>query len=260
MPDGVEIEKGGQIPTNLRVLLLLEEVANSGVPITPTEVNNRFGLPKPTVHRLFATMEREGFLQRDIDGKSYSPGPRLRRFSINVLTSLRIRTARLAVLSALAEEIGETCNIATPDRDSMIYLDRVETKWPLRIQLPIGASVPFHCTASGEMYLSTLRPSHLRIFIQSAKLTPQTKWTITDPEMLADEIKITKDRGFSTDNEEFLNGMIAVAVPISDSQGRLLATLSVHAPTQRISLEQLTEYVPLISEKAEKLMSLLAED
>ena len=117
----------------------------------------------------------------------------------------------------------------------------------------------------GEMRLlpsstDRLRPSHLRIFIQSAKLIPQTKYTITDPEMLADEIKIIKDRGFSTDNEEFLNSMIAVAVPISDSQGRLLATLSVHAPTQRISLEQLTEYVPLISEKAEKLMSLLAED
>lgn len=260
MPDDFADEGQSNIPTNLRVLLLLEEVANSGVPITPTEVNARVGLPKPTVHRLFATMEREGFLQRDIDGKSYSPGPRLRRFSINVLTSLRIRTARIAVLAALAEEIGETCNIATPDRDSMIYLDRVETKWPLRIQLPIGTTVPFHCTASGKMYLSTLRPSHLRTFIQSAKLIPQTKYTITDPEKLADEIKIIKHRGFSTDNEEFLNGMIAVAVPISDSQGRLLATLSVHAPTQRISLEHLTEYVPLISEKAEKLMSLLAED
>ncbi|MEP1933819.1 MAG: helix-turn-helix domain-containing protein, partial [Roseibium sp.] len=105
MPDDFADERQGQIPTNLRVLLLLEEVANSGVPITPTEVNNKIGLPKPTVHRLFATMEREGFLQRDIDGKSYSPGPRLRRFSVNVLTSLRIRTARLAVLSALAEEI-----------------------------------------------------------------------------------------------------------------------------------------------------------
>ena len=260
MPDDFADEKQGQIPTNLRVLLLLEEVANSGVPITPTEVNSRVGLPKPTVHRLFATMEREGFLQRDIDGKSYSPGPRLRRFSINVLSSLRIRTARLAVLSALAEEIGETCNIATPDRDSMIYLDRVETKWPLRIQLPIGTTVPFHCTASGKMYLSTLRRSHLRTFVQSAKLIAQTKHSITDPELLADEIKQIKARGFSMDNEEFLEGMIAVAVPISDSQGRLLATLSVHAPTQRISLEQLIGYVPLISEKAAQLMSLLAED
>lgn len=260
MSDNSLDETQGQIPTNLRVLLLLEEVASAGVPITPTEVNSRLGLPKPTVHRLFATMEREGFLQRDIDGKSYSPGPRLRKLSINVLTSLRIRTARLAVLAALSEEIGETCNIATPDRDSMIYLDRVETKWPLRIQLPVGTTVPFHCTAGGKLYLSTFRPSHLRTFIQSTKLTVQTEYTITDPERLVDEIKQIKGRGYSTDNEEFLSGMVAVAVPINDAQGRLLATLAVHAPTQRISLEQLIGYVPLISEKAEKLMSLLAED
>lgn len=253
-------DSSGNIPTNLRVLMLLEEVANSGVPITPTEVNNRIGLPKPTVHRLFATMEREGFLQRDIDGKSYSPGPRLRKFSINVLSSLRIRTARVAVLTALAEEVGETCNIATPDRDSMIYLDRVETKWPLRIQLPVGTKVPFHCTASGKMYLSTLRPSHLRTFIQSARLAEQTKYTITDADDLTTEIKKVQARGFSTDNEEFLEGMVAVAVPISDARGRLLATLSVHAPTQRISLEELKSHVPLISRTAGTLMALIAED
>ncbi|WP_433989308.1 Transcriptional repressor IclR (plasmid) [Pseudoseohaeicola sp. NH-UV-7] len=259
MPDDTS-DTTGNIPTNLRVLLLLEEVAKSGVPITPTEVNTRIGLPKPTVHRLFATMEREGFLQRDIDGKSYSPGPRLRRFSINVLSSLRIRTARVTVLTALAEEIGETCNITTPDRDCMIYLDRVETKWPLRIQLPVGTTVPFHCTASGKMYLSTLRPSHLRTYIRSAKLTAQTEKTLTDPDDLAAEIKRVQERGYSTDNEEFMDAMVAIAVPISDPSGRMLATLAVHAPTHRISLEGLQAHLPLITKTAQTLMTLIAEE
>ena len=81
----------------MRLLLLLEEVANTGVPVTPTVLNAKLGLPKPTIHRLFATLEAEGFLQRDIDGKSYSPGRRLREMSVGVLSSLRIRSARLAV-------------------------------------------------------------------------------------------------------------------------------------------------------------------
>ncbi|MDB4241029.1 IclR family transcriptional regulator, partial [Yoonia sp.] len=71
-----ETENSGQIPTNLRLLLLLEEVAKVGVPVTPSVVNEVMGLPKPTIHRLFATAEAEGFLQRDIDGRSYSPGRR----------------------------------------------------------------------------------------------------------------------------------------------------------------------------------------
>jgi DNA-binding IclR family transcriptional regulator len=153
--DGTVAQDKG-IPTTLRTLAILEEVARLGAPVTPTEVNQAIGLPKPTLHRLFASLEAEGYLMREIDGRSYSPGRRLRRMAANTLSSLRVRTARLAVLSRLADEIGETCNIATPDREGMTYLDRVETKWPLRIQLPVGTQVPFYCTASGKLYLSSL--------------------------------------------------------------------------------------------------------
>ena len=76
-----------------------EAVARAGVPVTPTEVNARIGLPKPTIHRLFATLEAEGFLQRELDGRFYTPGRRLRKLATNVLSSLRVRTARLAVLA-----------------------------------------------------------------------------------------------------------------------------------------------------------------
>ena len=158
------------IPTNMRLLLVLEAVAEAGVPLTPTEVNARLDLPKPTIHRLFATLEEEGFLQRDLDGRTYSPGPRLRSFAGGVLSSLRIRTARQAILKRLSRLIGETCNIALPDRDAMIYLERVETEWPLRIQLPQGTRVPFHCTASGKMYLRSVASNDLQRFLPSAEL------------------------------------------------------------------------------------------
>ncbi|MEL6641471.1 MAG: IclR family transcriptional regulator [Pseudomonadota bacterium] len=244
----------------MRLLLLLEEVANTGVPVTPTVVNSRLGLPKPTVHRLFGTLEAEGFLQRDLDGKSYSPGRRLREMSVGVLSSLRIRTARVAVLNELASKVGETCNIATPDRDCMLYLDRVETKWPLRIQLPVGSSVPLHCTASGKMYLSSLQSSHLDQFLAAATLQKMTPATITDPDGLIDSLKQIRSQGFSVDNEEFLEDMVACAVPILDSRGRLVSTLSIHAPTQRMSLDAVRGYVPLMHETAARLTRLMLED
>ncbi len=161
--------------------MLLEEIARVGVPVTPTTANEVLGLPKPTVHRLFHRLEEEGFLQRDVDGRSYAPGQRMRKLSANVLSSTRLRTVRLAILNALTEEVGETCNLATPDRDGMIYLDRVETKWPLRIQLPVGTTVPFHCTASGKMYLSTLAPRHLETYLAATQLEAHTPSTLVDP-------------------------------------------------------------------------------
>nr|WP_306266913.1 IclR family transcriptional regulator [Pararhizobium sp. IMCC3301] len=250
-------EPGDTIPTNLRLLFVLEELANSGVPMTPTEINQKLKLPKPTIHRLFSTLESEGFLQREIDGRAYTAGRRLRRLSMGVLSSLRVRTARLSVLNALAEHIGETCNIAVPDRDAMLYIDRVETKWPLRIQLPIGTHVPFYCTASGKTYLSMLKRAHLERYVSSVKLEPRSSKTITDPKALLDEINKTRARGFGQDNEEFMDGMIAIAVPIVDVHGRLVSTLSFHAPTQRLTLKDAEVHLDRLKAGAKDLAQLL---
>lgn len=258
-PDSRKGAKTDTIPTNMRLPMVLEAVAQAGVPVTPTEVNARLGLPKPTIHRLFATLEAEGFLQRELDGRSYTAGRRLRKLSINVLSSLRVRTARLAVLNALADEIGETCNIAVPDRDAMTYLDRVETKWPLRIQLPIGSHVPFACTASGKMYLATLNNAHLQRFLGAARLEARTPDTITDRALLRHEIQRTRDRGYAQDAEEYMEGMIALAVPINDDQNRLLSTLSFHAPTQRLALEDAKAHLPRLRHAAGELSQLVIE-
>lgn len=256
MPDTMAQDKG-QIPTNLRLLLLLEEVSRAGVPVTPADLTEALGLPKPTVHRLFHTAEEAGFLQRDIDGRSYSPGPRLRRLSVNTLSSQRLRTVRLAILNAVVEMMNETCNIAVPDRENMVYLDRIETKWPLRIQLPIGTKVPFHCTASGKMYLSSLNPRYLDRYLASRTLKEHTEKTITDPAKLKAELALTRKRGYSTDDEEFMTGMVAVAVPIIDDQGRLVSTLSAHAPLQRNDLPALLANVEKLKEAAAELSELL---
>jgi len=257
MTSGNDEHAGGTIPTNMRMLLILEEVARVGVPVTPTEVNEAIGLPKPTIHRLFATLEAEGLLIRELDGRSYTPGRRLRRMSTNVLSSLRVRTARLAVLSRLAEEIGETCNIAVPDREKMIYLDRVETKWPLRIQLPVGTQVPFYCTASGKMHLAMLNEAHFERYLRAARLEGRTQRTLTTVEDLRGEIAATRARKFAEDAEEFMEGMIAIAVPILDDQQRLLSTLSFHAPTVRLSLEAAREHVTRMHDAAEELSRLV---
>ncbi|ABG33545.1 IclR family transcriptional regulator [Roseobacter denitrificans] len=257
MPDDRSPEKHGQIPTNLRLLVLLEEVARVGVPVTPSALKDTLNLPKPTLHRLFHTAEEAGFLQRDIDGRSYSPGPRLRQLAVNTVSSQRVRMLRLVILRRLAEEIGETCNISTPDREGMTYLDRVETHWPLRIQLPVGSNVPFHCTASGKMYLSALRPAYLERLLANLELDEYVPGTITDRDALKAELDLTRKRGFSTDDEEFMEGMAAVAVPIYDTQKRLVSTLSVHAPLQRQSLEDLVAKIDSLFAAASELSDLI---
>src|SRR6056297_3437035 len=251
--------KSETIPTNLRLLMVIEQIAKAGVPVTPTDVNAEIGLPKPTIHRLFHTLEEEGFLQRDMDGRTYSPGPRLRIMAGGILSSLRIRTARQAILTRLSREIGETCNIALPERDAMTYLERVETEWPLRIQLPIGTRVPFYCTASGKMYLSSLARTHLMKYLASTDLEARTPNTITNRDRLVEEIGDIRAQGYSLDREEFMRDMIALAVPITDVNGRLMATLAFHAPTQRFDIARALEFREQMHAAARDLASLVSD-
>lgn len=259
MPEDRLTSTKAQIPTNLRLLRLLEVVAGHGTPVSPATLTLELGLPKPTIHRLLATAEAEGYLQRDIDGRAYGPGQRLRRLSANTLSSDRVRTERLAIMRSLARDVGETCNLAAPGRYGMVYLDRVETHWPLRIQLPVGTQVPFHCTASGKMYLSSLHDRKLDRLLAMLELAPRTARTKTTAAPLRRELIETRKRGYSTDDEEFMEDMVAIAVPIRDDKSRLLTTLSIHSPMQRRDLAGLILNLDRLREAARQLEQIARE-
>ncbi len=248
-----------QTPTNLRLLVILEAVSRAGQPVTPTEVNADLGWPKPTIHRLFATLEEEGFLERAPGGRTYAPARRLRSMAGGILSSADARLARQAILAEISRKIGETCNIALPDGDQMRYLERVETEWPLRIQLPVGSLVPLHATASGKMYLSTLRKAQLDRYVNAAPLKAHTINTLIMPEDLLSEVAKIRRNGYALDREEFIPNMIALAVPVVAANGRLMATVSFHAPSQRISPEAALSHLDALTEGARALSELVAD-
>ncbi|MGQ7791891.1 IclR family transcriptional regulator [Faunimonas sp. B44] len=260
MPNATEsapAARSERIPTTLRLLTLLEEIVRLGRPVKPSDLSGTTDLPKPTLHRLFQTLEAEGYLQREPDGRSYSVGRRAREMAVATLSTQRVRTARLAIMRALAKDVGETCNFAIPDRESMVYLDRVETDWPLRVQFSVGTHVPLHCTAAGKLYLATLSDVRLDSYLRNANLDAKTPHTLTTPDALRAEIEKVRAQGFAVDNEEFLEGVIAFAVPLRDKNGRMPATIAFQGPTQRLSIEAGYTHLPRLKRAAEELSALL---
>jgi len=226
-----------RIPTNMRTLLILEIMGKSDRPMTPTEINQYLRLPKQTVHRLCTTLEEEGFLIRERNGKRLQASPRLKNMASGILYSSRNQIALRQVLVDIAAQVKETVNFVVPEENGMMYLDRVETDWPFRIQLPVGSHVPFHCTASGKTFLASLSPSLRRSFVHGMRLKQKTRNTFDNPEKLLKELAIVAKQGYAVDNEEFMDGMIAIAVPVRDEESRYCASIAFHAPTQRMSLD-----------------------
>ena len=241
--------------TFLRVYRIIETIAGSPWPISYAEISNRLDLAKPTAHRLCELLESHSIIQRAVDGRGYIPGPRLRFLSMEVLGSSTLLLERQLVLQSLSQQTGETCNLTVPDGMEMLYLDRVETEWPLRIALPSGSRVPLHCTASGKLYLSQLASRERRRLIGSLELERYTKNTITDSDVLMEELKSVRNEKVGIDNQEFIDGMVAISVPINDPLGRTSATLAIHGPTPRLTLEKARGHLPALREAAERLQS-----
>lgn len=249
-------ERGSTIE---RVLDILDAVASSPKPLSATEINNEINLPKATAHRICAELEARGYLLKQINGKSYVPGNRLRDVAVGVLANARFSATRQSILTRLSEAVGETCNIAYPDGLYMAYSDRVETKAPLRLQFSLGMRVPLYCTASGKLYLSTLPKSRRKLVIGKLHLEAHAKNTITDPDVLLAETDLIAQRQISIDNQELYDDIIAIAVPIKDKHGRFYSSLAIQAPVSRLSVDSSDRYVPLLREAAQEL-SLLADD
>ncbi len=252
----VKRERGSTIH---RVLDILDTVAASPKPLSATEINEVLELPKATAHRLCAELEARGYLLKRINGKSYVPGNRLYDVAVGVLANARFSTARHTILTRLSETVGETCNIAYPDGLYMAYSDRVETRAPLRLQFPIGMRVPLYCTASGKLYLSTLPKARRKSIVGRLELTRHAKNTITDPDVLLEQIDRIEEREISIDNEELYDDVIAIAVPIKDRKNRFYSSLAIQAPRSRVSPDDVDKYVPLLRDAAGDLARLTEE-
>ena len=240
-----------------RCLRLLAVLAQEGRALSLAELGVRLGLPKATTHRLCTQLIEGGFLARDTDEKSFAVGPALRRLAFDTLNHGVVRGLRHEVLAALVMQIGETCNFTTLDGTEVLYIDRVEAQWPLRLTLDVGSHVPLHCTASGKLFLAHMTGARRDALIAALPLPAMTKRTLTSARALKVECERIAKQGWSSDNEEFIAGLIAVAVPVRDAQGTVRAAIAVHAPTARYSLAQARAALPRLKDAAGKMAALL---
>jgi len=242
------------------VLELLELVAGMDRPASVQEITELSGLPKATAYRICSTLEADGYLRKELGGRGLVAGPRLLALAQNLIGGASLSGARHAILAAAARRIGETCNLSIPKDGEMVYLDRVESEWPLRLQLPVGTRVPLHCTASGKLFLSSLAPAPRAAVLRSLTLNAPGPTTITDRDDLNTALATIRKTQVGTDDQEFLEGMGAVAVPVTDAAGRFFAALAVHAPVMRMSLDQAMTHVPVLREAASQLAELGASE
>ncbi|MDX2201598.1 MAG: IclR family transcriptional regulator [Hyphomicrobiaceae bacterium] len=240
-------------PAVERTLLLLESLARSGKPSALKELSLMRDIPQTTAFRLCQRLEEQGFLAREHTSRRYTIGVRLMRLGLDIVRASGPSLLRNKILSEVVAAIGETCNLTVPFGHEVLYLDRVETAWPLRLVLEPGSRVPLHCTASGKLFLASMSDEMRETMLASLTLTESTPRTIVAVPALRRELARIRKRGYAIDNEEFLAGLVAIAVPVKDAQERTFAAVACHAPLARIDLDGLVRAMPRLQQAARKI-------
>jgi len=249
-----EITSGSSAERSLAVLAVL---AHEGRPMSLADLVHAVGLPKGTVHRMCGQLMESGYIARDVNENNFVVGPALRKMALDTLNHGTLRGLRHAVLAELVAQVGETCNFTTLDGAQVLYLDRVEAPWPWRLTLDVGAHVPLHCTASGKLFLALMDQKSRTRLMQTLTLEPMTEHTIVRPDALLAECALITERGYSYDREEFVAGLIAMAVPVRDQAGILRAAMAIHGPTARMGLDDITARLPELQAAAQRMGALL---
>jgi len=252
------VEINGDTPT-MRLFSLLEVMASREQLFSLQGLVDETGLPKPTLHRMLQQLEGAGLLQRLDDGRHYSTGLRLRRLAENLLLNNSFHGAQHAVLRRLVDEIGESCNLTALSGSEVVYLDRVETAAPLRFYLHPGSRVPAHCSASGKIFLAQMSPAQRKRLLAHGPLQAYTPKTHTAFDALEAEIARVKRDGHAFDNEEFLPGLLCLAVGVPNPNGKSNLAIALQAPVMRMTADKALQCLPALQRAARTLAAIDAD-
>lgn len=220
---------------------ILETIRKEG-DLRLTEISNKTGFAKSTVHRYLKTMESNGYLVRR--GDRYEISHRFFQF----ITSLRTNKARYDPIKQkvrhIANETGELAQFVIEEHWHAVYVYQSTGERGVKLDTKPGTRGDLHSTAGGKAILSTWTNERVSEYIQREGLPKHASNTITTEEELFQELERIRERGYSVNSQESIDGLKAVSVPITEPDGKPIGALSLSGPTNRMTGEYFGEEIP----------------
>jgi DNA-binding IclR family transcriptional regulator len=238
--------------TVIKAFRILRLLGQEEHPVGVVEIARRLNLHKSSVSRLLATLERHGFVSRDRITERFVVGLALVTLAGDALRRSDLRRISRDVLERLQAATLETVNLAIPDAGGPINIDKIASQHYIRDIGWIGRQTPFHCTATGKALVAWLTPTERKALIRSP-LPRHTPKTICNWPDLEREFAKVRNRGYALGLEELEPGLVAVAAPIRDHAGKVVASVSVSGPSMRLTSANLSRYAQAVVQAAAEI-------
>lgn len=218
---------------------LLRIVCESEIPLSLTELSVKSGLSISTIQRLSYTLQELGAIERNLKTKKFRIGPSAISLALSISRDLELKHIARPYMEELSDQIGEVVGLGALSGNEIILIEIIKTNQLLNINMNTGAIIPPHATSTGKAILAFLpEPDVDRIF-HNKKPTKFTSRTITSLRSYKRQLKDVRENGFAIAEDENAYGFGAIAAPIRDMRGDVVASVTIMVPSVRFPKEKL---------------------
>lgn len=219
-----------------RALEILELLAHEGM--TATDIQNRMGLNKSTVHRLMMTLMKREFVERNEQSGIYQIGLKMVEISSIRLNHVELKTEASPYLHQLANKVNKSVQLAIMDEGEAVFIEKVEKYQSFHMYCQIGKRIPLYCSGVGKALLLDKEEKEIREILEGTVFESFTEHTYTDIVPLLEDLKQSRVKGYAKDSAEHEDNVYCVAMPIYDYRGKVVAAASVTGFSEKVYAEE----------------------
>jgi DNA-binding IclR family transcriptional regulator len=245
-------------PAAEKLLDILELMAQHNKGFSLTELSTTLNIPGNSVFRIMKELESKNYIYKDLMNNSYQLTGKLYYLGSSIANRIKLRTVALEAMQSLLTFTRETTILTKlGDQYSTLIIDQLESPEPIKFLSTIGLLYPSHSSAMGKAMLAFLSESSINEYLSNSSLSPSTANTITDRELLLQELQKIRTNGYAIDNEESCIGLKCIAAPIFNNKGSIEGAIGISAPLFRLTDDKLDSYINKIVDQTTEVSSLM---
>jgi len=236
-----------------RALNILEAAAHRRDGLTNSEISRKLGIPKSSASYILRTLERRGYLRRDVETGRYRLGLKILSLGGDAQANLDIADVALPFMRALEEKIHMTVHLAVLDQGEAVYIEKVEAPGFFKVNTWVGRRMFLHSTSVGKCLLAWLPKHEVEPLVKQQGLKKRTPKTITTTTKLLSELERVKGEGYAVDDEENSVGARCLGAPVFDVTGNVVAALGASGTLTQVDEASMPRIAEAVKEAARRI-------
>ena len=232
-----------------RALAMLEAVAQDSEGLSNADISRKLQIPKSSASYILRTLENQGYLNRDANGK-YRVGLKILSLSRGALSGIDVREVALPIMRHLVEKTSLTCHLAILDGPEAVYIEKVEPPGFIRMDTWVGRRMRVHATSVGKALAAFIPQERLEKIVSERAMEKRTPKTITTLPRLLKDLEKVRTQGYAVDDEENNLGARCVGAPVFNQQGAIEASVGLSGTIGQVNAQTMPRIVEALKDAA----------